>query len=170
MMAWSVSWASSDDPAGGVGAGQEFVADGGDAFEQGRSVEVVQPGRGGGRALDKLGDGVGEIVDGGDEKVTAAHGGVEHFEVEGGDGGVEAAELVDALFLLAAVALESGGAGLEGGAALLDERPEGAFDDQIDERLGRVEAAAVLACVAVGAHFDAGRRRWRTGSRSSRRS
>ena len=137
-----------------MGAGQEVVADGGDAFEQGRGVEVVQPGRGGRRALDKLGDGVGEVVDGGDEKVTAAHGGVEHFEVEGGGGGVEAAELVDAHFLLAAVALEGGGAGLEGGAALLDERPERALDDQVDERLGRVEAAAVLAGVAVGAHFD----------------
>ena len=43
---------------------------------------------------------------------------------------------------------------LEGSFALCQQRRERALDDEIDERLGRVEAAAVLACVAVGAHDD----------------
>ena len=44
--------------------------------------------------------------------------------------------------------------GLEGSLAFLQQRRERALDDQIDERLGRVEAAAVLACVAVGTDDD----------------
>ena len=43
---------------------------------------------------------------------------------------------------------------LEALAAFVDERAERALDDQVDERLGRVEAAAVLARVAIGAHRD----------------
>ena len=38
--------------------------------------------------------------------------------------------------------------------ALLDERFEGVIDDQIDELLGRVEAAAVLAGVGIGPDSD----------------
>ena len=52
------------------------------------------------------------------------------------------------------VALQSSGLCLEGSFALFQQRRERALDDEIDERLGCVEAAAVLTCVAVGAHDD----------------
>ena len=163
------------------GPGEDVGADGGDAVEKGRGVGVLEPGGGGGRVFDEVGDGVGEEVDGGDEEVAAAHGGVEHFEVERGCGGVERAEVGDTAGLGACVALECGGFGLEGGFALFEQGCEGALDDEVDERLGGVEAAAVLAGVAVGADDDfafkvcgrvrarAGARRWsRAAGRSCR--
>ena len=125
-----------DDPVGSVGAVEDVAADGGDTVEKRRAVEVVQPGRGGRRVFDEFGDGVGEVVDGGDEKVAAAHGGVEYFEIEGGLGGVETAQFGDAFLFLAAVALERVGPGLEGGASFSQQRVEGALDDEVDERLG----------------------------------
>ena len=143
-----------NDPIGSVRPGENVGADGGDAVEQGRGVGVLEPGRGGGRVFDEVGDGVGEEVDGGDEEVAAAHGGVEHFEVERGCGGVERAEVGDAVGLGACVAPEGGGFGVEGGFAFLQQGREGALDDEVDERLGGVEAAAVLAGVAVGADDD----------------
>ena len=143
-----------DDPVGGVGAGENVGADGGDAVKQGRRVGVLEPGGGGGRVFDEVGDGVGEEVDGGDEEVAAAHGGVEHFEVERGCGWVERAEVGDAVGFGAGVALEGSGFGVEGGFAFLQQGCEGALDDEIDEGLGCVEAAAVLAGVAVGADND----------------
>ena len=69
-------------------------------------------------------------------------------------GRVERAEVVKAVGLGACVALQGGGFGPEGGSALLQQRHQRALDDEVDERLGRVEAAAVLARVAVGAHHD----------------
>ena len=54
----------------------------------------------------------------------------------------------------ACVALQSSGFCLEGGFAFLQQRRERALDDEIDEWLGGVEAAAVLAGVAVGADDD----------------
>ena len=143
-----------DDPVGSVGAVEDVAAEGGDAVEQRRGVEVMQPGRGGRRVFGKFGDGVGKVVDGGDEKVAAAHGGVEYFEIERGLGGVETAQFGEAFLFFAAVALERVGPGLEGGAAFSQQRIEGALDDEVDERLRRVEAAAVLAGVAVGADDD----------------
>ena len=86
--------------------------------------------------------------------MTAAHGRIEQFEVERGCGGVETAELGDAVGFGACVALQSSGFGLEGSLAFLQQRRERALDDQVDERLGRVEAAAVLACVGVGSDDD----------------
>ena len=152
MMAWSVSWASSMTQFAKRGrASRMSSTEGGDAFEQRRAVEVLEPGRGGGRVFDEFGDGVGEVVDGGDEKVAAAHGGVEYFEIEGGLGGVQTAQFGAAVSFIAAVALERVGLGLEGGAAFSQQRVEGALDDEVNERLGRVEAAAVLAGVAVRA-------------------
>ena len=86
--------------------------------------------------------------------MAAAHGGVEYFEIEGGLGRVETAQFGATVSFIAAVALERVGPGLEGGAAFSQQRVEGALDDEVDERLGRVEAAAVLAGVAVGADDD----------------
>ena len=143
-----------DHPIGGVCPRQNVLTDSGDAFNQGRCVGAFQPGRDGRRVFDQFENGVGEVVDSGDEEVAAAHGRVEHFEVERGFGGVETAELGDAVGFGAFVALQSSGFGLEGSLAFLQQRREGALDDEIDERLGRVEAAAVLACVAVGADDD----------------
>ena len=40
-------------------------------------------------------------------------------------------------------------------AALVDERAESALDYEVDEWLGRIEAAAVLAGVAIRSYFDA---------------
>ena len=68
--------------------------------------------------------------------------------------GVERVEVGDAVGLGAGVALEGGGFGVEGGFALFQQGREGALDDEVDERLGGVEAAAVLAGVAVGADDD----------------
>ena len=158
-----------DHPIGGVCPRQNVLTDSGDAFNQGRCVGAFQPGRDGRRVFDQFENGVGEVVDSGDEKVAAAHGRVEHFEVERGFGGVQAAQFGDAVGFGAVVALQSSGFLLEGSFALFQQRRERALDDQIDERLGRVEAAAVLACVAVGAHDDLAVG-VRAGSRSSRRS
>ena len=143
-----------DDPVGGVCPRQNVLTDSGDAYNQRRCVGAFQPGRDGRRVFDQFENGVGEVVDSGDEKVAAAHGRVEHFEVERGFGGIQAAELGDAVGFGAGVALQSSGFGLEGSFAFLQQRHERALDDEIDERLGRVEAAAVLACVAVGANDD----------------
>ena len=78
-------------PAGLGGALQDGVADGGDAVQQGRVVGVVavQPVGDGGGEFDQVGDVVGEEVDGADEEVAAAHGGVQHLEIEDGLGGVQ---------------------------------------------------------------------------------
>ena len=70
-------------------------------------------------------------------------------------GGVERAEVGDAGGFGAGVALQGGGFGVEGGLAFVEQGCERALDDEVDEGLGRVEAAAVLASVAVGADFDA---------------
>ena len=53
-----------------------------------------------------------------------------------------------------AVALELGGFAFERFETLLGQRFQGPFDDQIDECLGRVEAAAVLAGIGVGSDDD----------------
>ena len=54
-----------------------------------------------------------------------------------------------------AVALEGGGLLLEGLQTLLGQRLQRALDDEVHQLLGRVEAAAVLACIRVGADLDA---------------
>ena len=143
-----------DDPIGGLGAVEDLAADRFDAVDQGRTVEAVEPGNGGRGVFDQLGDGVGEVVDRGDQEVAAAHGGVEDLEFQGGFGRVVAAQLAGAGGLGAAARFEQGRVALEALTALVDERAERALDDQVDERLGRVEAAAVLAGVAVGPHRD----------------
>ena len=78
-------------PAGLVGALQDVGANGGHAVQQGRVVGVVavQPVGDGGGEFDQVGDVVGEEVDGADEEVAAAHGGVQHLEIEHGLGGVQ---------------------------------------------------------------------------------
>ena len=86
--------------------------------------------------------------------MAAAHGGVEHFEVERGFGGIQTAQFGDAVGFGACVALQSSGFCLEGSLAFLQQRHKRALDDEIDERLGCVEAAAVLTGVAVGAYDD----------------
>ena len=70
---------------------QDGVADGGDAVQQGRVVGVVlgQPVGDGGGEFDQVGDVVGEEVDGADQEVAAAHGGVQHLEIEHGLGRVQ---------------------------------------------------------------------------------
>ena len=98
-----------DHPVGGVCPRQNVLTDSRDAFNQGRCVGALQPGRDGRRVFDQFENGVGEVVDSGDEKVAAAHGRVEHFEVERGFGGVETAELGDAVGFGAVVALQSSG-------------------------------------------------------------
>ena len=143
-----------DHPVGRAGPFQDLAADRLDAVDQGRDVVAVEPGDRGRHAFDQLGDRVREVVDGGDEKVAAAHGGVEDLELKNGLRGVVGAELRGARGLVAAARPVQGRVPLEALAALVDERPERALDDQVDERLGRVEAAAVLARVAVGAHRD----------------
>ena len=157
MMAWSVSWGLSMTQLAASARARmsaRMAAMRSSRGEQGRGVGVLEPGRGGGRVFDEVGDGVREEVDGGDEEVAAAHGGVKHFEVERGCGGVERKEVGDAVGFGAGVAAEGGGFGVEGGFALFQQGREGALDDEIDEGLGGVEAAAVLAGVAVGADDD----------------
>ena len=143
-----------DDPVGGAGPFQDLAPDRLDAVDQGRNVVAVEPGDRGRHAFDQLGDRVREVVDRGDEKVAAAHGRVEDLEIENGLRRVVGAELRGARGLVAAARPVQGRVPLEALAALVDERAERALDDQVDERLGRVEAAAVLARVAVGAHRD----------------
>ena len=86
--------------------------------------------------------------------MAAAHGGVEYLEVEDGLGRVELCQVGQALVLRTPVAFQICGPGQEGGAALVHEGAEGLLDDEVDELLGGVEAAAVLAGVGVEAHFD----------------
>ena len=86
-----------DHPIGGVCPRQNVLTDSGDAFNQGRCVGARQPGRDGRRVFDQFENGVGEVVDSGDEEVAAAHGGVEHFEVERGFGRVQTAQFGDAV-------------------------------------------------------------------------
>ena len=80
-----------DCPAGLVGALQDVGANGGHAVQQGRVVGVVlvQPVGDGGRVFDQVGDVVGQEVDGADQEVAAAHGGVQHLEIEHGLGRVQ---------------------------------------------------------------------------------
>ena len=70
---------------------QDGVANGGDAVQQGRVVGVVlvQPVGDGGGELDQVGDVVGQEIDGADQEVAAAHGGVQHLEIEHGLGRVQ---------------------------------------------------------------------------------
>ena len=94
---------------------------------------------------------VGQEVDGGDEKVAAAHRGVQHLDVEDGFGRVKRAQLGLPLGLWPAVALQLGGLLLERRKARLRQRLQGPVYDQVYELLGRVEAAAVLAGVGIEA-------------------
>ena len=86
--------------------------------------------------------------------MAAAHGGVQHLEIEHGLGGVQAGQLGAAVGFGAAVAAEFAGPGLEGVQALVDQRLEGLIDDEVHQILRGVEAAAVLAGVGVGADVD----------------
>ena len=89
--------------------------------------------------------------------MAAAHGRVQHLEIEHGRGRVQRAQLGQPLGLGPAVAPERRGPLLEGPQPLLGQRLQGALHDQVDQLLGRVEAAAVLAGVGVGADGDRAR-------------
>ncbi len=86
--------------------------------------------------------------------MTAAHGRVEHLEIEHRLGRIELAQLGLAFFLGAAVALQPGGPGFKGVQTLVHQRLQSPLHDQVDERLRRIEAAAVLARVGVEADDD----------------
>ena len=140
-----------DHPVGRCGALQDVAADLRHALHEGRFVGRVQPVRHGGRGLDQVGDGVGEEVHRGDEEVAAAHGRVQHLEVQNGLGGVELAEFGEPLGLGAAVASQGRATLLECRQPFFRQGLEGAIDDQVDEFLGRVKTAAVFADVRIGA-------------------
>ena len=134
---------------------QDLLADRGHPPDQRRRVLAVEPLRDGGDVFDQLGDVVGEEVHGGDQEVAAAHGRVQDLEVQHRLGRIEPEQLGLALRLRPAVALEGVGLLLEGLETLLGQRLQRALDDEVDQLLGRVEAAAVLARVRVGADLDA---------------
>ena len=141
-------------PAGFLGSAQDLAANRRHARHQRRLVRAVEPLRDDGRVLDQVGDVVGQEVDGGDEEVAAAHGRVEHLEIEHGLGRVQLAQLGLAVGPGAAVALELVRLVLERLQALLRQRFQRSIDDQVDELLRGVEAAAVLARVWIGADDD----------------
>ena len=153
MMAWSVSWAASMTHFDSLARRSMSRRIGRYAVDQGRSV-LVEPLGDGRDVLDQVGDVVGEEVDGCDEEVTAAHRRIEDLQVEDRLGRIQREQLGMPYGLLPVVARELPGLLLESLQALLHQRLQGVIDDQIDELLGSVEAAAVLAGVGIGPDGD----------------
>ena len=120
----------------GAAAGFDLVELGLDGRDVGRFVVVAVASVV--AAVELVLDRGGEPVDGGDQEVPGAHCGVEDFEAEQRGGGV----------------VGFGGLGLEGGDALVEQRPEGLLDNQVDELLRGVVGAAVLAGVGRDDDFD----------------
>ncbi len=89
MMARSVSRELSIAQPDSYGSPEYVIAYGVDALDERRLVAIAQPFDRRGRGLHKLGDQVGQDVHGGDQEVAAAHGGVEHLQVQYGFGRVE---------------------------------------------------------------------------------
>ena len=87
--------------------------------------------------------------------MAAAHGGVQHLEIEGRPGrGPGGRARRGARLWGGGRSLRFAGPGLEGVQALLDQRLEGLIDDEVHQILRGVEATAVLAGVGVGADAD----------------
>ena len=144
-----------DDPVGRRGALQDVVADALDALHQRRGVGAVQPRRDRRHVLDQFGDGVRQEIHRGDQEVAAAHRRVENLEVQHRLGRIDSTELGVPFRLGPAVALQRHGLVLERLEPFFCQRLQGAVHDQIDEFLGRVKAAALLANVWIGADGNA---------------
>ena len=86
--------------------------------------------------------------------MAASHGRVQDLQIQDGLGRVQLEQFGFPLGLWPAVALELGGFVFECLETLLGQRLQSPFDDQIDEFLGRKEAAAVLAGVRIGTNDD----------------
>ena len=104
--------------------------------------------------LHHLGDIVRQKIDGGDQKVTAAHGRIEHLEVQYRLGGVQPPQLAVALGPGPGVAGQRNRLLRESRQPLFRQGLQGPVHNQIDQLLRREEAPAVLAGIAVGARDD----------------
>ena len=154
MIAWSVSCDSSITQSDSPARWRMSRLIAATRSTSGGHVLAVEPVRDGGRVLDKLGDVVRQEVDRGDQEVAAPHCGVQHLEVEHRLCRVQLAQLRKPLGLRPAVALKLLRFLLERREALLRQRLQRPVDNQVDELLGREEAAAVLAGIDVGTNDD----------------
>ena len=139
-------------PAVGLRLGADMAAYGLDLGRKRRGILAPRHQRGG---LLLRGEGfVGEPIDQRDQEVPGAHRGVEHTQGQEGFRRVEAPEIGEALFLRPGIGGEALGGLAEGGAALGEQRPDRAADDEADQLLRRVVAAGVLP--GEGIQPDAG--------------
>ena len=144
-------------PVAGGGMATQFGADVGYASEQGRGIRRVlgQAGRQFRGVAGQAVNGVGEIIQGGDQKMAAAHSGIQDFEPQAGFRGVGIFQFLAARRIRAGVRGQRLRQLLKGVGALLDQRIQGLRDDKAHQFGRGVVAAGVFAGVGLELGTDA---------------